>query len=110
VTTWIILLVFSWLGKFNDPLLLGLLIGQSILGVYYLLESVMEERYLIFRLPLLVTLIYAAYISGRFQMISINAVLLLLGLWAVFIAIYSFLTRPTWQVLGKRVIDCCKSW
>src|SRR3989338_1578922 len=59
--TWIILLVLFWQGYFGDKVLIGLLIGQSIVGIYYLLEQKVSERMTIFRLPFLLSLMVAAY-------------------------------------------------
>jgi cbb3-type cytochrome oxidase subunit 1 len=66
--TWAGLLAAYHMGWFGNGLLLGLLMGQSITGIYYLLEKHASEPLLLFRLPLLLSLTYfflwSAYIAS----------------------------------------------
>ena len=43
-TTWIVLLVMLYVGIFNNPILLGILMGGSIVGAMYLLEQKLSEK------------------------------------------------------------------
>ena len=60
--TWVVLLVLFWLKLFEDKIIIALLMGQSILGVYYILEGQVKEELKIFRLPFLLTLIIIGYL------------------------------------------------
>src|SRR3989344_3178232 len=55
--TWITLLILSWLEIFNDKTIIALLMGMSILGIFYLVENKVKERLTLFRLPFLLSLI-----------------------------------------------------
>jgi len=49
--TWIVLLVMFYTGIFNNPIILGILMGGSVVGTMYLLEQKLPERFQIFKLP-----------------------------------------------------------
>ena len=106
--TWIILLVLFWQGYFGDKVLIGLLIGQSIVGIYYLLEQKVSERMTIFRLPFLLSLMVAAYtLLEKFVM---PAVIFVSILWVLFGVIYIFRTHPALRAWATKIMECCKRW
>lgn len=107
---WITLLVLRWLGLFDDILLLGLLMGQSALGVYYLVEGYVKKELQIFRLPFLLSLTALAYVlvSG-FE--SLGGIAIFLGVaWIIFIGVYYYRTSRRLSVLVNRMVECCKRW
>ena len=59
--TWILLLVLYLFGKFQDLTIIALLLGGSVVGIFYLWERKTKKTKLIFRLPVMITLIYIAY-------------------------------------------------
>jgi len=87
--TWATLLGLYWKGVFQNQLILALLIGESTLGIFYLIDRKLPKMRL-FKLPILLTLIVAGY-----SLLSIpddlTKVLCLLGiLWVLFIVISIF--------------------
>ena len=107
--TWILLLVLFWLGKFEDKILIALLMGQSTLGVFYLLDHKINDNLKIFRLPFLLTLIVAAY-SLINNLKSLIYVIILAFLWALFGIIYLYRSNVKVNGLVKRLIECCKNF
>jgi len=107
--TWILLLILYWLGYFIDIILLALLMGQSIIGIYYLLEKRLAEKFYIFRLPFILTLTFFFY----YLMSPFKNILLLIGIliiWSIGYIIYSKKNLSKFKSLAKQLIECCKNW
>lgn len=110
VLTWVGLLILLYLGKFENKVLLALLIGESILGVFYTLESKVANRYKLFRLPFLLTLIVGGYYLLMDIPNLIKVVIYLLSLWAFFIIVYSYRTNEATKGFFNKLVECCKRW
>lgn len=107
--TWLAFLFLYYAGLFREPVLIAVLIGESIVGIYYLLEKHIKENLLIFRLPFLLTLTFAAYLLfARKEIISIG--LFLGGSWIAFLTIYIYRHNVGLKGLTDRIISCCKNW
>lgn len=107
--TWIFLLILYWLKLFSNITIIALLMGQTILGIFYVLESKTKDKLKLFRLPFLATLIGLAYFILT-QKIDSKTILLLITLWGIFIIIYSYQNNPKLKVFVKKIIECCKKW
>ena len=110
--TWLILLVLYWMKLFDNFLIIGLLIGMSVTGVYYFFESKfgkINKRIKIFRLPFVLTLILLAYYILTFENIF-KSILIVIGLWILFIFVYLFNSNKKINVFAKKLIECCKKW
>ena len=90
--TWIFLLILYWKGIFDNQLIIALLMGQTILGIFYLSESKVKKELKFFRLPFLLSLIVTGYSILTLE-IRINLLIFLSILWILFILIYSFRTN-----------------
>ena len=108
--TWITLLVLFFLKKFTDTTLIALLMGQSILGIYYLLEKRVKEDLKIFRLPFLLSAIVVGYSFFDIAGDIIKIIVFLSLLWIFFIFIYAYRSRPKLNKFVKKIIACCKDW
>jgi len=109
VLTWIALLILNWIGKFDNKILIALLIGESILGVYYFAESKVKEELKIFRLPFLLTLIIFGYSLLTFENLF-KEFIFLAGLWIVFWLFYNYRANKNIKVFVNKIIECCKKW
>lgn len=108
--TWILLLGLYYTGAFDNTIILALLIGQSTLGIFYLLEQKVAEPLTLFRLPFLVTLLIAAY-TMLTRSFPVKELLLFVGaLWLLFGGLYSYRRVPALRQLVEKVIACCKKW
>lgn len=108
--TWVALLVLYWLGSFNQPIIIAVLMGQTIVGLYYFLEKKTAERLHIFRLPLLLTLTLAAVVALDVTTDLAYALSLLTALWAVLSLLYFYRQSPKTKIVVDRIIACCKDW
>ncbi len=108
--TWLALLILYWKGIFTDEVILALLIGQSSLGIFYLWEKNVNEKFLVFRLPFLLTLILIAYslISGFNY--NFNVIILLILLWAVFGLVFIYRQNGKAGSLFRKIVECCRRW
>ena len=108
--TWLYLLYEYWFQDNSDPLVLGILLGGSVVGGMYYLFPKISERYQIFKFPLLVSAFWFIYQLLGFSNTLLEEVILLIALWAVFFILFLFYTNQRWQTLGKEIIECCKNW
>ena len=110
-TTWLGLLVMNLTGFRVDPLIIGILMGGSAVGIMYLLEKKMPENYSILKFPFLLTLFTLVYmVLADFEEGPLTYLIILL-LWVVFLIV--FLTRGragVFKDIGKKLIECCKNW
>ncbi|MBS3171289.1 hypothetical protein J4449_01615 [Candidatus Woesearchaeota archaeon] len=103
--TWILLLILYWSGYFKNTLIIALLAGQSILGLFYLFEKKLE----MFRLPFLLTLTFFGYsLFGVYDGIK-ESVIFLLILWLLFFVLYYYQDKNM-KSFVKKIIECCRNW
>lgn len=107
--TWILLLVASWFHIFESRAIIAILMGQTIVGVYYLFEKKVSAELLIFRLPVLATATYALY-SLLTLTFYIDASLVLVILWIITGTLYTYRANPIIKDKVKALIECCGSW
>ncbi len=107
--SWIILLVLRQAGYVTDDLVLGILMGQSSLGIYYLLERKVSEKLLVFRLPTLLTLTLIVFtvVSKNWYL---DAWLLVLAVWFIIGTLYIYRNNKWAKSKVKSLIECCSNW
>jgi hypothetical protein len=108
--TWIVLLVLYWTGRFPYPVLVGILMGQSVVGIYYLLEKKVNEDLLIFRLPFLLSATVLVFLLLGFVDELLGAVVFLVAVWLTFGITYLYRNNPKMRAIVKKLIECCKNW
>jgi len=107
--TWILILVFLYVGKEVDVTSLSILMGGSIVGLMYYLERKLPEDYEIFRVPYFISAFLVTYMLVE-KKIEIPLFVSLLGLWVLFI-IFLFLYRADkFKSSLRKIIECCKNW
>ena len=106
--TWLIFLIASWLNIFSNKIILAILMGQSSLAIFYILDK--KPRLQFFKLPLLLVLIIIPYalISGDIKEVLPSA-LLIASLSIVFLFIFSIKSKALGPFI-KKVVECCKRW
>lgn len=107
--TWVILLATLATGYITEPLIIGILMGQTVVGSYYVVRERLPSSYRLFSLPYILTLTAGAYmlLTGQIDLLS---VLLLTGIWAVFIGLYAYRRHPRVHETVDAVIECCRDW
>lgn len=108
--SWIALLLLRGMDIAVDPVLLGLLIGQSVVGVYYLVEKRVPESWQLFRLPFLLSLTLLGYSAVAPSPALWSAYGYLALLWLVFIALFTYRRSPKLAKMAANIIECCKNW
>jgi hypothetical protein len=105
--TWIVLLILNFMNLFQDKILLGILMGHTSLGVFYIFEKNASDRFKIFRLPLLLSFITIIYfVLTGFEKISF---FILISLWIIFGLIFLFGDKNARGFVGK-LVECCRGW
>ncbi len=107
--TWLGLL-WWWLTRgIGDPLLLGILMGGSVVGLMYFLADKLPEKYLVFRPAFFLTGLTVAYwlLAGT---VTERAWLVLVIIW-----LFSFVLLRSRNSRGlgpavRKIINCCKDW
>lgn len=107
--TWITLLIMSYAGIEIDSQLITLLVGGSVVGILYLLEDRLEEKYHILRLPFFLTLIVSGYLLITLT-INWESLLVLAVVWLLTFLVFSFRQQPWLRSAAKEIIKCCKDW
>ena len=108
--TWIFLLVLYWTNIFENKIIIAILMGQTSLGIFYLLEKKVKNEFKLFRLPFLLTLIFLIYLILEGFGQGINTPLFLIALWIFFFLIYLFKAKSGMRAFFKKIVECCKKW
>lgn len=106
--TWLGLWGLYRLDWFHDPVLLAFLMGQSITGLYYLLEKKVPRPWLVFRVPALLSLTYVFYVSITLT-VAWSAMALVAALWLTGFGLM-FYRIPSVSRMAGKVIECCSKW
>ncbi len=107
---WITLLFLSFKGLFNNPLIIALLLGQTIVGIFYLVEGKVKNKLKVFRLPFLLSLLVVGYSFFGMPDESIQTLLFLLILWVIFAFVYSYQQNRKIKKIVRKLVACCKRW
>jgi len=107
--TWLVLLCLLYVGYEVDPVLIGILMGGSGVGLVYLLEQKLPEHYQIVKTPFYLSFVVLAYalLGGS---IGITTGAMLIVIWIVFLVVYFARHTKKLSEIAKRVIACCKNW
>ena len=108
--TWLSLLILNYLNYFDNPTIIALLIGMTLLGVYYTIEKKVRKELTLFRLPFLLTLIIAGYSLIEGFNYGFGVLVLLATLWIIFIFIYLYGSENKSGSLVKKLVECCRKW
>jgi len=106
--SWATLLVLFYLGRFHDKVLLSLLMGQSITGIYYLVDKRILPALRIFALPFFLTLTTTVYLAIVGVRSIIPPLLVLLGLWIAAYIVFSYRRDPGKKLITDAVMNCCE--
>lgn len=108
--TWTSLLALYYMGMFENSAIFSILMGSTILGLYYVAENKAPENLRVFRLPFYITLFLTAYLAVA-KAIDAYAISLAAIIWVVFIAIYILRnTKSSIRTLFRKIVECCSNW
>lgn len=109
--TWLVLL-FLYFTKGNvDPLILGVLMGGSAVGVMYYLSSRVPEKYQLLKFPFLISAFWIVFrLIGGVDKNILMETMVVGGVWVVLGTILVLYNNNRFKEVGKRLIECCKNW
>ncbi len=105
--TWVGLLILQKVGLFGNTVLLALLMGQSVTGIFYMLKDRVPKVLRIFTLPFFLSLTAVAYVLITSDYI-IWTFLLLTAVWIAGWVIFAVRDDPGAQPLATVVMNCCE--
>ena len=108
--TWIGLLILYYIGSFSDTTLIAILLGQTVVGIFYVVEKKVPSSLTVFRLPFLLTLTVLGYFLLSVPEGYWKVMVFLLFLWIFFIGLYVYNRNKVVNKLVRKIIDCCKKW
>jgi len=108
--TWLSLLVARLLGYTVDPILIGVLMGESVIGLYQLIEKMAPVVWQIFRWPYIITMTVIVYLVVGVRSGAWLAILLLILLWVVWGSVFALREFPSIKKITERLISCCRDW
>ncbi len=108
VITWVGLLFLYRTGYFRDAVLLSLLMGQSITGLYYAVDKRVPPALRIFTLPFFLTLTVLFYIAIVGTSSILLPFLVLLVLWMGAYGIFAYRNDPGKKSISDAVMNCCE--
>ena len=104
--SWLILLLLYKLDRFHDPVLLALLMGQSVTGAFYFLQRKLARSLRVFTLPFILTSTVLAYwiVGGIVAVLPVFGFLFLLWVagYILFVA-----NRDKGSRVTRAAITCC---
>ena len=106
-SVWLVLFFLYKNGRFSDGVLLALLVGQSITGIFYFAYRRLPKSLRIFSLPffLSLTAVFYMLISADIQL----AVFILLAvLWLTAWIIFIYRNDPGKKAVAKILAKCCE--
>ena|SRR3990167_11035142 len=105
--TWLGLFILYKLNRFHDTVLLSLLMGQSITGLYYFVKKRVNKILRLFTLPFFLTLTGIFYMLITREVI-IGAFGLLLVLWLMAWIAFTYRSDPGKKNIAKILAECCE--
>lgn len=105
--TWTGLFLLYKTNHYHDTMLLSLLMGQSIGGLYYFARKRLPKILRIFTLPYFLTTTAIVYMLLKNQVI-LPVFGFLLGLWILAWVIFAYRNDPAKKVAAKAVMECCE--
>jgi len=106
-SVWLVLLFLYKADRFSDGILLALLVGQSITGIFYLTYRKLPKSLRIFSLPFFLSLTAVLYMLITAD-IQLAVFILLLVLWLAAWIIFTYRNDPAKKAVAKILAKCCE--
>lgn len=108
--TWLSLLIARLLGYPINPILIGVLMGECVVGLYHLIEKRAPVAWQIFRWPYIITMTVIVYLIVGVRSGAKVAIALLVLLWAIWWAAFALRQYPSVKKITEKLIACCRDW
>lgn len=107
--TWIPLLMLYHAGYYANETIIALLIGQSIVGLFYAIKSSIPDRFNVYVLPGLLTATVGGYTVLRPEPLAYPIVVLVVT-WALATIAFVYRRDERFRTAFDQLVDCCKDW
>ena len=107
--TWVLLLILNLLDLFQNKLLIAILIGESTLGFFYLINQKFSSMKF-FKLPLILTLIVFGYTLLEGINYEIGVLIFLGVLWVLFYLVFLFRKKKEFRGFANKLVECCRNF
>ena len=108
--TWATFLVLYWMNIFRNNVILGILIGETTLGIFYAIEKKVKKELTLFRLPFLLSIIFIAYTLIMTPQDLVKDIVFLAVIWVIFNMVYFYQNNKTLHAFFNKIVECCKRW
>lgn len=110
--TWVILLVLYYADRFDHLILIAVMIGESVVGLFYWIEKRVSQNLRLFRLPALLTLMFFGFalLGGPGRGSVLESLLALFIIWLAFGAFYLYRNNSLIVGVINKIVACCKDW
>jgi len=105
-SVWLVLLFLYKTDQFSNTLILGLLIGQSITGIFYFAYRKLPKALRIFSLPFFLSMTAVGYILITND-IELSVFGLLTVLWLLAWTGFIYASDPGKAKIAKAITNCC---
>ncbi len=105
--TWLAFLALYLSGKFNDPVILAILMGESVTGIFYVIK---KSPFKFFAFPVFLSLTLLVYVVIAGLENTGSVVIGLVVLWAAFILMHTYRSAKGFNHVVRKIINCCKNW
>lgn len=106
---WVGLYSAYWLNVFDSLLLVVLMAGMTLHGIYGVWESKISDRFRVFRLPFLLTGLTVFYMMFAIDF-RLEKIAFLLALWLFFSVLYLYRESEAFGAYIDEMVGCCKDW
>lgn len=107
--TWVALLFLYHGGYYGNETVIALLLGQSIVGLLYLLRDRVPERHEVFALPFLLTATLLGYALLVVEPLAYSAGVVI-ATWLVATLLYTYRENERVETAFDEVVACCRDW
>lgn len=108
--TWLGFLIAYKLGEWSDPLPVILLMGGSVVGIYYLVDRRIRALWHVFRLPFFLTLMLAVLAVFYPLRELVMPGIFTLGTWLLMGSTYALRHMPGVKAFFEQLLACCRNW
>ncbi len=106
--TWVVLLIGVIINLWADKMVIGVLMGTSLTGAYYFLESKVDKEKFVFKLPFFITGLAMIFSIVSDSVPYLWAVVIVL--WMISVVLYLYRSDKKIKSLFYTIVECCKKW
>lgn len=107
--TWVVLLGMYHVGSYANRTVIALLVGQSIVGGFYLVRNRVAEPYEVYSLPAFLTATVLGY-TLLVPAVLLEALAVVALTWLAAGILFAYRENQRVEALFDEVVACCRDW